>query len=96
METRGALAAILALVDIRHPAFPDDREMVDWARRRGIPLLVVATKADKITRGELTAKIQPCARDSSRATRMRRRPSPGPANRRPVSARPTRSWRFLP
>jgi GTP-binding protein EngB required for normal cell division len=32
--------------------------MVDWARRRGIPLLVVATKADKITRGELTAKIR--------------------------------------
>jgi GTP-binding protein len=58
METRGALAAILVLVDIRHPAFPDDREMVDWARRRGIPLLVVATKADKITRGELAAKIR--------------------------------------
>ena len=58
METRGALAAILVLVDIRHPAFPDDLEMVDWARRRGIPLLVVATKADKINRGELTAKIR--------------------------------------
>lgn len=58
METRGALAAVLVLVDIRHPAFPDDREMVDWARRRGLPLLVVATKADKITRGELTAKIR--------------------------------------
>jgi GTP-binding protein EngB required for normal cell division len=32
--------------------------MVDWARRRGLPLLVIATKADKISRGELAARIR--------------------------------------
>jgi GTP-binding protein len=57
LETRRALAAVLVLVDARHPAFPVDRDMLDWARRRGLPHLVVATKVDKVARGALAARL---------------------------------------
>ncbi|MFN0150291.1 MAG: ribosome biogenesis GTP-binding protein YihA/YsxC [bacterium] len=57
VETRGALAALIVIVDARHPAFTDDRDMIDWARRREISFLVVATKADKLKRGALAANI---------------------------------------
>jgi GTP-binding protein len=87
METRSALAAVLVLVDIRHPAFPDDREMVDWARRRGLPLLVVATKADKITRGELTAKIRDLRAGLSLSSGDAALTVDGPGNA-PAGARP--------
>jgi len=57
VETRAALAAIIVVVDARHPAFTDDCDMLHWARRRGLPFLVVATKADKLGRGALAANI---------------------------------------
>jgi len=57
VETRGALAALIVVVDARHPAFADDCDMLHWARRRELSYLVVATKADKLNRGELATNI---------------------------------------
>lgn len=45
------LCHVLHLVDIRHDPTQDDRDMNRFLRANGIPFTVVATKADKISRG---------------------------------------------
>ncbi len=57
LATRAALAAIVLVVDARHPASPDDRRMLDWVLARRLPFLVAATKADKLGRGALAARL---------------------------------------
>lgn len=56
METyfrvRHNLKGVIQLIDIRHPPTEDDRTMVNMLRQTGIPVLLVATKADKISRGQ--------------------------------------------
>lgn len=42
---------IVLLVDFRHPPTADDLEMYSWLKHFGKTTLVVATKADKISRG---------------------------------------------
>jgi GTP-binding protein len=49
---REQLKLVLLLVDLRHPPSNDDRAMYAWLKHHGIPLCVVATKADKISRGQ--------------------------------------------
>lgn len=45
------LKHIIHLVDIRHDPTADDVQMMQWLRATGMPFSVVATKADKISRG---------------------------------------------
>jgi len=40
------------LLDIRHPPNTNDLAMKEWLTHNKIPLLLVATKADKISRGQ--------------------------------------------
>lgn len=49
---RENLQAVFQVVDIRHSPSAEDRQMHAFLRTRGIPVLVVATKADKISRGK--------------------------------------------
>ncbi|MFZ3372004.1 MAG: ribosome biogenesis GTP-binding protein YihA/YsxC [Desulfitobacteriaceae bacterium] len=49
---RENLLAVLQIVDIRHPPSQEDQEMQRWLRKKGIPTLVVATKVDKVPRGQ--------------------------------------------
>ncbi|AHF07949.1 ribosome biogenesis GTP-binding protein YihA/YsxC [Desulfitobacterium metallireducens] len=51
-STRENLRAVIQIVDIRHKPSLEDQEMHGFLRIRGIPVLVVATKADKIARGQ--------------------------------------------
>lgn len=44
--------AVLQLVDGRHPGLPADLGAHDWLQTLGVPLGVVATKFDKLTRAE--------------------------------------------
>lgn len=44
--------AVLQLVDGRHPGLDSDRRAHDWLVALGVPLWVVATKFDKLTRAE--------------------------------------------
>ena len=45
------LCHVLHLVDIRHDPTGEDRGMNEFLRATGIPFTVIATKADKISRG---------------------------------------------
>lgn len=44
--------AVLQLLDSRHPDLDSDRRAHDWLVSLGVPLWVVATKFDKLTRAE--------------------------------------------
>lgn len=65
LNGRDALAAVVLLVDVRHPAFTTDRNMLDWILSQGLPYLVLATKADKLKRGALATSLAQLTRDLS-------------------------------
>ena len=56
------LCHVFHLVDIRHEPTQEDREMNLFLRQAGIPFSVVATKADKISRGARLKYIAPTCR----------------------------------
>ena len=56
------LRHVLLLVDIRHEPTRDDVAMAQYFRQMGIPFTVVATKADKISRGARMKHIAPICR----------------------------------
>jgi GTP-binding protein len=59
---RKNLRGVLHLVDIRHQPTEGDIAMLTMLRERGIPALVVATKADKISRGARERQLKLLAR----------------------------------
>ncbi len=56
------LKLTLHLVDIRHEPTQDDLQMNAFLRGMGLPFLVVATKADKISRGARMKHLAPICR----------------------------------
>lgn len=52
------LAHVLHLVDIRHEPTQDDLGMNAFLRATGIPFTVIATKADKVSRGQRARHVQ--------------------------------------
>ncbi len=58
----GELRLALHLVDIRHEPGGQDREMNAFLYQTGLPFLVVATKADKLSRAQRQRQIMPIAR----------------------------------
>ncbi len=53
LTRRVNLGGIILIVDIRHFPMRIDLEAIDWFSTLGRPLLVVLTKADKLSRGEI-------------------------------------------
>ena len=56
------LCHVFHLVDIRHEPSAEDKEMGMFLRQAGIPFTVVATKADKISRGARMKYLAPICR----------------------------------
>jgi len=54
---RRSLAGIVLLMDVRHPMKEQDRTLIDWVTSLGIPLHVLLTKADKLSRGPARAAL---------------------------------------
>lgn len=50
LAKRQPLRGVILLVDIRHAPSQEDRMMKDWLEHHQIPYMVVATKADKLSR----------------------------------------------
>ncbi len=57
LETRESLQGLVLLMDIRHPLKELDQDMVEWAYERNLPVHILLTKADKISRGQAQATI---------------------------------------
>lgn len=57
LSSRKTLRKVVQLVDIRHEPSPLDVQMYDWIRHYKMDGLVVATKADKVSRNELSKNV---------------------------------------
>lgn len=58
LENRPNLVKVIQLVDIRHAPSKQDVEMYNYLRHYGLDGIVVATKADKISRNQLPKHIK--------------------------------------
>lgn len=58
LHSRYQLRLVILLVDIRHTPSEDDRVMYDWLSGQGVPYLVVASKADKISRSQVKPRLE--------------------------------------
>lgn len=52
LDQRKGHALLLQLIDLRHAPSAGDLQMVEWIRHYSLPFRVVATKADKVSRGQ--------------------------------------------
>lgn len=57
LSDRTSLAGVVLLVDIRRGVTKLDRRLVDWLAPRGIPVLALLTKADKLPYGQRVRAI---------------------------------------
>lgn len=55
---RQQLTNLFILLDCRHEPQKIDLEFIDWAGEHGVPFALVFTKADKLSRGKLSANIE--------------------------------------
>jgi len=51
LQGRQPLAGLVLIMDARHPLTPLDKRMLDWFTPRGLPVHILLTKADKLSRG---------------------------------------------
>ena len=69
LVTRDNLRVVVSLVDLRHEPTADDVQMYDFLKYYGIPVIIVATKADKVPRGKWNKQeslIKNCCTSCSR------------------------------
>jgi GTP-binding protein len=52
LQERESLKGLVVIVDARHPLTPLDQQLLGWYTPSGRPVLVLLTKADKLTRQE--------------------------------------------
>jgi GTP-binding protein len=52
VEARASLAGLVIVMDSRHPLTDFDRQMLDWTAGQALPVHVLLTKADKLSRSE--------------------------------------------
>lgn len=50
LQTRQSLTGLVLLLDIRHEPKPADIDLITWVKSEAIPLLILATKADKLSK----------------------------------------------
>ncbi|MDP4093117.1 MAG: ribosome biogenesis GTP-binding protein YihA/YsxC [Bacillota bacterium] len=58
LYTRKQLQFIILLVDIRHAPSEDDKAMYEWMKSHNIPYVIVAAKADKITKSQINVRLK--------------------------------------
>jgi GTP-binding protein len=54
---RAALSGLVVVMDIRRPLTEFDQQMLGWAESAQIPVLVLLTKADKLSRGKANSEV---------------------------------------
>ncbi|MBQ1784030.1 MAG: YihA family ribosome biogenesis GTP-binding protein [Gammaproteobacteria bacterium] len=58
LNSRQCLKGLVVLCDIRHPLKDLDRNLLSWANQRQLKVLLLLTKADKLSRGAVAATVQ--------------------------------------
>lgn len=58
LRSRRSLRGLCLIMDIRHPLTPLDQRLCAWATSGGLPLHILLTKADKLSRGGARGVLQ--------------------------------------
>jgi GTP-binding protein len=58
LSERPLLRGLVLLLDVRRPPENEERMLVEFARSRAVGLISVATKVDKLGRGERTRRLR--------------------------------------
>jgi GTP-binding protein len=58
LQERTCLAGLMLFMDIRHPLRPMDQSMIEWAAQVKLPVHILLTKADKLSRGAAGTVLQ--------------------------------------
>jgi GTP-binding protein len=53
LDVRQSLRGLVLLMDVRHPLKDLDQMMIDWALNRELPVHILLTKADKLSRSDV-------------------------------------------
>jgi GTP-binding protein len=64
LKGRSSLRAVVWLLDVRRDPSTEDLQFLDWLEESEIPTIPVVTKADKVSRSELTRRIATIARNT--------------------------------
>lgn len=51
------LKVVFQLIDIRHPALESDLAVYEWLKQSGVPVQLIATKVDKLSRGAIAKQL---------------------------------------
>lgn len=57
LEVRKSLKGLVLLMDCRHPLKTLDQAMIDWAVLRALPVHILLTKVDKLSRSQVNATL---------------------------------------
>ena len=58
LQKRECLRGIVVLMDIRHPLKDLDQQMIEWAVSAELPILLLLTKADKLSQSERSKQVK--------------------------------------
>jgi GTP-binding protein len=62
LNDRRCLRGLVLVMDIRHPLTEFDQMMVEWCEHNKLPLMILATKADKLKSGQAKTSMLDIAR----------------------------------
>lgn len=57
LQMRKSLQGLILVMDIRHPLMPADLQMLDWCHGAQMPVHILLTKADKLSKGAASASL---------------------------------------
>lgn len=57
LNSRHQLKLVVLMVDIRHTPSEEDKIMYDWLAGNGVPHVVVASKADKLSKSQVNPRL---------------------------------------
>ena len=63
LRQRQSLTGLILLSDIRHPLKEFDLMMIEWNQTSGVPLHILLTKADKLSKGAQQARLLKITRE---------------------------------
>lgn len=63
LNDRRCLRGLVLVMDIRHPLTDFDQMMVEWCEHNNLPLMILATKADKLKFGQAKTAMLGIAND---------------------------------
>ncbi len=58
LEERRSLRGLVFVMDVRHPLQADDSQFLRWCQQTAMPVHVLLTKCDKLSRGRAAAVLQ--------------------------------------